>query len=75
MDARARLHGNHRGDGSGKSIIIGALKLLIGDARGQSLIRSGADACTVGGRFFTWMIPPQSTHCWRNPARSQQDGR
>ena len=37
--------------GSGKSIIIGALKLLIGERADKSLIRSGADACTVEALF------------------------
>jgi len=37
--------------GSGKSIIIGALKLLIGERADKSLIRSGADACTVEAAF------------------------
>ena len=33
--------------GSGKSIIIGALKLLLGERADKSLIRSGAESCTV----------------------------
>jgi DNA repair protein RecN (Recombination protein N) len=37
--------------GSGKSIIIGALKLLLGERADKSLIRSGADACTVEALF------------------------
>ena len=37
--------------GAGKSIILGAVKLLIGDRADRSLIRSGADACTVEGVF------------------------
>ena len=37
--------------GSGKSIIVGALKLLIGERADKSLIRSGEDACTVEGYF------------------------
>jgi DNA repair protein RecN (Recombination protein N) len=37
--------------GSGKSIIIGALKLLLGERADKSLIRSGADACTVEAVF------------------------
>lgn len=37
--------------GSGKSIIVGALKLLIGERADKSLIRSGEDACTVEGCF------------------------
>ena len=42
--------------GAGKSIIIGALKLFLGERADKSLIRTGAEACTVeaifaGGRF------------------------
>jgi DNA repair protein RecN (Recombination protein N) len=33
--------------GSGKSIIVGALKLVLGERADKSLIRTGADACTV----------------------------
>ena len=43
--------------GAGKSIIIGALKLLLGERADKSLIRTGAESCTVeaifaGRRFF-----------------------
>ncbi len=37
--------------GSGKSIIIGALKLLLGERADKTLIRTGADACTVEAVF------------------------
>ena len=42
--------------GAGKSIIIGALKLLLGERADKTLIRTGAEACTVeaifsGGNF------------------------
>jgi DNA repair protein RecN (Recombination protein N) len=37
--------------GSGKSIIIGALKLLLGDRADKSLIRTGAENCTVEASF------------------------
>ncbi len=33
--------------GAGKSVILGALKLLLGERAEKSLIRTGADACTV----------------------------
>jgi DNA repair protein RecN (Recombination protein N) len=33
--------------GAGKSIIIGALQLLLGERTDKSLIRTGADSCTV----------------------------
>jgi DNA repair protein RecN (Recombination protein N) len=37
--------------GAGKSIIIGALQLLLGDRADKSLIRTGADMCTVEAVF------------------------
>lgn len=37
--------------GSGKSIIIGALKLLLGERADKSLIRSGAESCAVEAIF------------------------
>ncbi len=37
--------------GAGKSIILGALNLLIGERADKSLIRSGADTCTVEAVF------------------------
>jgi len=37
--------------GSGKSIIVGALKLLVGERADKSLIRSGEESCTVEGIF------------------------
>jgi DNA repair protein RecN (Recombination protein N) len=37
--------------GSGKSIIVGALKLVLGERADKTLIRSGADSCTVEAIF------------------------
>ena len=37
--------------GAGKSVILGALKLLLGERADKSLIRTGADACTVEAAF------------------------
>lgn len=37
--------------GAGKSILIGALQLLLGERADRSLIRSGADSCTVEAAF------------------------
>lgn len=37
--------------GSGKSIIVGALKLLLGERADKSLIRTGEEQCTVEGVF------------------------
>ncbi len=37
--------------GAGKSIIIGALQLLLGDRADKALIRTGAEVCTVEAVF------------------------
>lgn len=37
--------------GAGKSVIIGALKLLLGERAEKSLIRTGAESCTVEACF------------------------
>ena len=37
--------------GAGKSILIGALTLLLGERADRTLIRSGADSCTVEAVF------------------------
>jgi DNA repair protein RecN (Recombination protein N) len=37
--------------GAGKSVLIGALNLLLGQRADRSLIRSGSDTCTVEGAF------------------------
>ncbi len=37
--------------GSGKSIILGALKLLLGERADKALIRTGAESCTVEAVF------------------------
>src|SRR6185312_718731 len=37
--------------GAGKSIIIGALQLLLGERADKSLIRTGSDLCTVEAVF------------------------
>ena len=42
--------------GAGKSVIVGALNLILGDRADKSLIRAGADQCTVEAVFT---IPPR----------------
>ena len=37
--------------GSGKSIIVGALKLVLGERADKTLVRSGAESCTVEATF------------------------
>lgn len=39
--------------GAGKSVILGAIQLLIGQRADRTLIRSGADSCVVEGVFQT----------------------
>jgi DNA repair protein RecN (Recombination protein N) len=39
--------------GAGKSVIIGALSLILGERADRTLIRSGADACSVEAVFNT----------------------
>jgi DNA repair protein RecN (Recombination protein N) len=43
--------------GAGKSIILGAVKLLLGERADRSLVRGGADSCAVEGLF---QIPSSS---------------
>lgn len=37
--------------GAGKSVIVGALKLVLGERADKGLIRTGEDACTVEAIF------------------------
>ncbi len=46
-DLRAGLIGVTGETGAGKSIIVGALKLVLGERADRGLIRSGEDTCTV----------------------------
>jgi DNA repair protein RecN (Recombination protein N) len=39
--------------GAGKTVLVGALKLLLGDRADATLVRSGADEAIVEGRFVT----------------------
>src|SRR5258705_10183521 len=39
--------------GAGKSVLIGALSLVLGERADRNLIRSGADACSVEALFDT----------------------
>ena len=47
--------------GAGKSIIIGALQLLLGERADKSLIRTGADLCTVEAVFSGDDLRDQNT--------------
>ena len=37
--------------GAGKSVIVGALKLVLGERADKGLIRTGAEGCQGGGGF------------------------
>ncbi len=50
-DLRAGLIGVTGETGAGKSIIVGALKLILGERADRSLIRNGQDTCTVEAGF------------------------
>src|SRR5688500_16460053 len=43
--------------GAGKSVIIGALNLVLGERADRTLIRSGAENCTVEAVFTTQDLP------------------
>ena len=44
--------------GAGKSILIGALSLVLGERASKGLIRTGADSCTVEAAFETSKLKP-----------------
>ena len=44
--------------GAGKSILIGALSLVLGERADRNLIRSGCDSCSVEAAFDTRRIQP-----------------
>ncbi len=59
--------------GAGKSIIIGALQLLLGERADKSLIRTGADLCTVEAVFSgqdLQKINPQLVEAGIDPCES-----
>jgi DNA repair protein RecN (Recombination protein N) len=60
--------------GSGKSIIIGALKLLLGERADKSLIRTGADGCTVEAVFQLDDAAAMNARLEENGAEPCNDG-
>ena len=52
--------------GAGKSIIVGALGLLIGERASSDLVRTGADRATVEG-VFEWA---SGGTCWPTSTRA-----
>lgn len=61
--------------GAGKSILIGALNLVLGERADRTLIRSGADSCTVEAMFDVRKLrAPISTFLDENGLESCEDG-
>jgi DNA repair protein RecN (Recombination protein N) len=60
--------------GAGKSIILGAIKLLIGERADKSLIRAGVNACTVEGLFQVPSGSPVHAVLLDGGAESCEDG-
>src|SRR3954466_14948109 len=61
--------------GAGKSIIIGALNLVLGERADRTLIRSGADSCAVEAMFdVTKLRAPLKSFLDENGIESCEDG-
>lgn len=60
--------------GAGKSLLIGALQLLLGERADKSLIRAGADSCTVEAAFE--LAEPRELDLWlaENGAEACSEG-
>ena len=57
--------------GAGKSILIGALNLALGERADRTLIRSGSDSCSVEAVFdVARLTRARSNHSWRKTAWS-----
>src|SRR5882672_6105460 len=54
--------------GAGKSILIGALNLVLGERADRNMIRSGAENCTVEAVFDVSSVPGLSAHLEDNGA-------
>ncbi len=52
--------------GAGKSILMGALNLVLGERADRNMIRSGADACAVEAVFDVGSIPEMNVHLEAN---------
>ncbi|MBI5394601.1 MAG: AAA family ATPase, partial [Verrucomicrobia bacterium] len=61
--------------GAGKSIIIGALNLVLGERADRTLIRSGCDSCTVEAVFnIEKLRAPLESHLEENGIEPCEDG-
>lgn len=61
--------------GAGKSVILGALKLLLGERADKSVIRSGAETCTVEAEFENVRDARISVLLEENGAEACEDNR
>ncbi len=61
--------------GAGKSVILGALTLLLGERADKSLIRTGADTCTVEAVFDQASDKPLAALIEEHGAEPCEDGR
>ena len=59
--------------GAGKSVIIGALNLVLGERADRTLIRSGADSCTVEAVFNTVKLPDLTAFLEQNGLEPCED--
>src|SRR5213075_900564 len=61
--------------GAGKSIIIGALNLVLGERADRTLIRSGAESCSVESVFHVTKLPaPLNSFLEENGLEPCEDG-
>lgn len=61
--------------GAGKSIILGAVKLLVGERADKTVIRSGAETCTVEGVFLLESKSPLHALLEAGAVESCEEGR
>jgi DNA repair protein RecN (Recombination protein N) len=61
--------------GAGKSLIVGAVNLLLGEKGSAALIREGADEATVSATFSVPSPPPADLAAWASPAGEIEAGR
>lgn len=60
--------------GAGKSIILGALSLLLGDKASGDVVRSGHDSATISGTFHFDHVPPILASCLASMEIELDDG-
>ena len=58
--------------GAGKSVIVGALKLVVGERANQNLVRTGCDSCSIEAVFDLLLLETRGLWAYFN--LSQDDG-